>query len=115
MKEKVHPAYFPEAKIVCACGKTYLIGSTEKEIHVELCSNCHPFFTGKQRIVDSARRVEKFTARAGRKAAVATGRKVKVAKRAARKAEKLAKEKEESAKGGSASGGEAKAAKTESK
>jgi large subunit ribosomal protein L31 len=94
MKTDVHPTYFPEAKIICACGKTYVTGSTEKEIRVELCSNCHPFFTGKQRIVDSARRVEKFTERATKKSAVATGKKVKVAKRAARKAEKIAKEEE---------------------
>ncbi len=96
MKEKIHPTYFPEAKIVCACGKVYNVGSTREEIHVELCSNCHPFFTGKQKLVDTARRVEKFQERSTKKATVATGKKVKAAKRAARKAEKLAAEGEES-------------------
>lgn len=92
MKEKIHPTYFPEAKIVCACGKIYTTGSTREEIHVELCSNCHPFFTGKQKLVDTARRVEKFQDRTAKKSTVATGKKVKVAKRAAKKAEKLAQE-----------------------
>ena len=98
MKEKIHPTYFPEAKIVCACGKIYTVGSTTQEIHVELCSNCHPFFTGKQKLVDAARRVEKFQERATRKAEVATGKKVKTAKRAAKKAEKMAKEEKAEAK-----------------
>ncbi len=92
MKADIHPTYFPQAKIICACGKTFITGSTSKEIHVELCSNCHPFFTGKQKLVDTARRVEKFHERAGKKATVATGKKVKMVKRAVRKAEKIAKE-----------------------
>jgi large subunit ribosomal protein L31 len=92
MKKDTHPTYFPEAKITCACGKIYTAGSTREEIHVELCSNCHPFFTGKQKLVDTARRVEKFHTKVAKKAPVATGKKVKKAKRAAKKAEKLAKE-----------------------
>ncbi len=91
MKKDTHPTYFPEAKIVCACGKVYIAGSTREEIHVELCSNCHPFFTGKQKLVDTARRVEKFHSKVAKKSAVATGKKAKKAKRAA-KAEKTDKE-----------------------
>jgi large subunit ribosomal protein L31 len=92
MKKDTHPTYYPKAKIVCACGKVYEVGSTRDEIHVELCSACHPFFTGKQKLVDTARRVERFTERAGKKATVATGKKVKAQKRAVKKAEKIAKE-----------------------
>ncbi|MBX4205414.1 MAG: 50S ribosomal protein L31, partial [Candidatus Doudnabacteria bacterium] len=46
MKQELHPTYFPEAKVVCACGNTFTTGSTLKELHVEICSNCHPFYTG---------------------------------------------------------------------
>jgi large subunit ribosomal protein L31 len=63
MKEKVHPQYFTQAKVVCSCGNTFTIGSTKKEIHVELCSKCHPFYTGAQRMVDTAGRVERFRRR----------------------------------------------------
>jgi large subunit ribosomal protein L31 len=59
MKEKIHPKYY-NAKVRCACGNEFEIGSTKKEIKVEICSKCHPFFTGKQKLVDTAGRVEKF-------------------------------------------------------
>ncbi|MGA1840445.1 MAG: 50S ribosomal protein L31 [bacterium] len=59
MKKEVHPAYH-EATITCACGKIYNVGSTQEKMHVEICSNCHPFFTGKQKLIDTAGRVEKF-------------------------------------------------------
>jgi len=59
MKEKIHPKYY-NAKVRCACGNEFEIGSTQKEIKVEICSKCHPFFTGKQKLVDTAGRVEKF-------------------------------------------------------
>jgi large subunit ribosomal protein L31 len=59
MKEKIHPEYY-NAKVRCACGNEFEIGSTKKEIKVEICSKCHPFFTGKQKLVDTAGRVEKF-------------------------------------------------------
>lgn len=91
MKDEIHPTYYPDAVVTCACGKTYRVGSTLKEIHVEICSNCHPFYTGKQKLLDTARRVERFTARLGkREAAAATrkGRKAKIAKSSARKASK---------------------------
>jgi large subunit ribosomal protein L31 len=63
MKEKIHPQYYPQTKVVCSCGNTFTIGSTKKEIHVELCSKCHPFYTGAQRMVDTAGRVERFRRR----------------------------------------------------
>ena len=59
MKEGIHPKYY-EATIRCACGNEFKAGSTVKEIGVEICSKCHPFFTGKQKLVDSAGRVERF-------------------------------------------------------
>lgn len=59
MKEGIHPEYV-EAKVVCACGETFVTRSTKKKIHVDICSKCHPFFTGKQKIVDAEGRVEKF-------------------------------------------------------
>ncbi|MEK7167230.1 MAG: 50S ribosomal protein L31 [Patescibacteria group bacterium] len=67
MKKDIHPIYYSDAKIICACGKTFVIGSTIKEIHVEICSNCHPFYTGKQKLIDTARRVDRFQARLAKK------------------------------------------------
>lgn len=63
MKTETHPTYFPEAKVTCACGATFTIGSTSKELSVEICSACHPFYTGNEKILDTAGRVEKFKAR----------------------------------------------------
>lgn len=65
MKEGIHPNYGP-AVIKCACGEEIPTGSTKKEIRVEICSKCHPFFTGKQKLVDSGGRVERFNKRFGR-------------------------------------------------
>ena len=62
MKEKIHPKYF-ETTITCACGNVIHTRSTVKDIHVEICSQCHPFFTGKQKLVDTAGRVERFKKR----------------------------------------------------
>ncbi len=59
MKKGIHPDYY-EAEIICACGNRFKAGSTRKEIRVEICSACHPFFTGKEKLVDTAGRVEKF-------------------------------------------------------
>ena len=85
MKTEIHPKYYPQAKIICVCGTTYTTGSTQAEIHVEICSACHPFFTGKQKLVDTARRVEKFTDRATKKEAIGA-RKGKTVKRATKQA-----------------------------
>jgi large subunit ribosomal protein L31 len=62
MKAKIHPEYV-EAKVHCACGNEWMTRATRPELRVELCSNCHPFFTGEQRIVDTAGRVERFKRR----------------------------------------------------
>lgn len=63
MKEKIHPNWHPEARVQCACGNAFTTGSTLKEIHVEICSACHPLFTGTQKFVDTAGRVDKFNQR----------------------------------------------------
>jgi len=63
MKPKIHPEYYTDAKVICACGNTFTTGSTKKTLKVELCSKCHPFFTGEQRVVDTLGRVERFKRR----------------------------------------------------
>ena len=63
MKQTIHPQYFNEAQVICVCGHKWTTGSTQEVIHVELCSNCHPFYTGEQRFVDSASRIQKFQTR----------------------------------------------------
>jgi len=68
VKEKIHPEY-KETKVICACGETFMTRSTMKEIRVDICSKCHPFFTGKQKIVDAEGRVEKFKRKYEKKAA----------------------------------------------
>jgi large subunit ribosomal protein L31 len=60
MKKDIHPLYFPNATATCACGHTFTIGSTKEKIEVEICSNCHPFYTGMDKVIDAAGRVEKF-------------------------------------------------------
>ncbi len=63
MKEKIHPTWFPEARVHCACGNVFQTGSTLKDISVEICSACHPLFTGQQKFIDTAGRVDKFNQR----------------------------------------------------
>ncbi len=63
MKKDIHPTYFPEAKVICACGNTFTVGATKREIRVEICSKCHPVYTGEEKLIDIAGRVEKFKAR----------------------------------------------------
>jgi large subunit ribosomal protein L31 len=63
VKEGIHPQWHPEARVVCACGNTFTVGATVAEIQTEVCSACHPFFTGEQRIVDTAGQVERFMKR----------------------------------------------------
>lgn len=67
MKKDIHPKYYSEAKVICACGNKWITGSTKEELRVEICSNCHPFFTGKEKIIDTAGRVEKFKQRLAKK------------------------------------------------
>jgi len=68
MQVDIHPKYFDAAKVTCACGNSFSLGSTKESMHVEICSNCHPFFTGNEKIVDTAGRVERFKARLAKKA-----------------------------------------------
>ena len=63
MKQDIHPKFFPKAKAHCACGATYEFGSTKEKIEVEICSACHPFYSGTEKSLDTAGRVEKFKAR----------------------------------------------------
>ena len=67
MKPGIHPTWYPDAVVICACGNTWTTGSTKKEIHTDVCSKCHPFFTGEQRIVDTAGQVERFMKRVSAK------------------------------------------------
>ena len=62
MKEGIHPEYY-QATVTCNCGNTFVTGSTKKDIHVEVCSKCHPFYTGKQKLVDTGGRVDRFNKR----------------------------------------------------
>ncbi len=94
MKVSIHPTYHVDAQIHCACGADYVLGSTQKEIHVEICGKCHPFYTGKQKLVDTARRVEKFEERSAKKGTAAFSRKGKTVKLAAKTAKRVAKAKE---------------------
>jgi len=67
MKKDIHPKYFPKAKVSCACGNEFITGSTKEVVKTEICHLCHPFYTGKQKLVDSARRVEKFNEKVAQK------------------------------------------------
>jgi large subunit ribosomal protein L31 len=75
MKTDTHPIYFADAKVVCACGNKFKLGSTKEKIEVEICSACHPFFTGNDKVLDTAGRVEKFKTRLTQTAAKAKTKK----------------------------------------
>ena len=85
MKAHIHPQYFPQAQVICACGNMFTIGSTKQSIHVELCYHCHPFYTGQQKFVDTIGNIEKFQ----------TKQKVAVAKQAVVKQKKVREEEED--------------------
>jgi len=91
MKKDTHPTYFPKATVKCACGANYQFGSTVKEVKVDVCSNCHPFYTGKQKLVDTARRVEKFEAKTAKQAQASKTRAGKTTKKAKLKAKRSTK------------------------
>src|SRR5579864_6813296 len=91
LKDKIHPKWF-QATVVCACGNTFVTGSTLEKLHVEICSACHPFFTGKQKFVDTEGRVEKFITKYG---TVTSKRSKKAAEPAAAPKPKVAKAKAE--------------------
>lgn len=81
MKKEIHPTYFPQAKVVCSCGNTFTVGATKPELKVEICAKCHPFYTGEEKLIDTAGRVEKFkTRRAAAAAASKAVKKVRVKK-----------------------------------
>jgi large subunit ribosomal protein L31 len=86
VKEKIHPKWYTEAHVHCACGHTFTTGSTLKDISVEICSACHPLFTGQQKLIDTAGRVDKFKQRV----AAAEKKQAEAAERARRKAEEAA-------------------------
>lgn len=75
MKKDLHPTYYDNCIITCACGNAITVGSTRESIFVELCNRCHPFYTGKQKLVDTAGRVERFQKRASKKNTVALEKK----------------------------------------
>ena len=91
MKKDIHPEFNEDCVVTCACGNTFKTGSTLKEIRIELCDQCHPFYTGKQKFVDTARRVEKFEERAKKQTGKAVSKKVKKAVKKAAKSKKPAK------------------------
>ena len=68
MKPKIHPKYYDNATVTCGCGNTFTVGSTKPTLHVDICSKCHPFYTGQQRIVDTAGQVDRFMKRLERTA-----------------------------------------------
>ena len=88
MKKNLHPQYYPNTSIACACGQVFKVGSTVKEIGVEICSNCHPFYTGKPKLIDTSGRVDRFKARAEKQSVAAAthlGKKAKKARAAEKK------------------------------
>lgn len=88
MKASIHPTYGPST-VTCTCGNTFVTGSTKSEIHVEICSQCHPFYTGKQKMIDTAGKVSKFESRLAKKAESVVSKKEKDAKRKANKEVKI--------------------------
>ena len=81
MKTEIHPAYYKNTKVICSCGNTFTVGATKKEIHVEICAKCHPFYTGEEKLIDTAGRVEKFKTRRAKAATEPKTKKVRVKKR----------------------------------
>ncbi|MCB0061371.1 MAG: 50S ribosomal protein L31 [Caldilineaceae bacterium] len=82
MKAEIHPTYYPAARVICSCGNSWLTGSTVEEIRTDVCSACHPFYTGEQRIVDTAGQVERFMKRLERRQSDAARREIEVKARA---------------------------------
>ncbi|HXF44173.1 MAG TPA: 50S ribosomal protein L31 [Candidatus Paceibacterota bacterium] len=86
MKKDIHPQYYPKAQVICACGNKFTVGATSEKLEVEICSKCHPFYTGAKTFIDTTGRVERFRARsakattAGKKAATEPKKKAKIRK-----------------------------------
>ena len=85
MKKDIHPKYYPKAKVKCACGNVFEIGATVPEMQIEICSACHPFYTGKEKIIDAAGRVDKFKKRLQKHSELAKQVKPKAAKKIVKK------------------------------
>jgi large subunit ribosomal protein L31 len=75
MKKNIHPQYYRNAKVHCACGNSFTVGSTKEFIEVEICSKCHPFYSGKEKIIDALGRVEKFRKRLAKKTEISKKKK----------------------------------------
>ena len=104
MKADIHPKYYPTARVICSCGNSWLTGSTLPEIRTDVCSACHPFFTGEQRIVDTAGQVERFMKRLERRQSETARRDLEM---------QVRKEAEDAARKARARGGSAEAAAAE--
>ena len=91
MKTDIHPTYYPEAKVTCACGNSFTVGSTKPVLEVEVCSNCHPFYTGQDKVMDKVGRVQKFKERMSKKEATPK-KKAKKSKKATSKVKEPKKE-----------------------
>ncbi len=81
MKKGLHPEYYPQAQVICGCGNTFTTGATKPVIKTDICSACHPFFTGEQRIVDTAGQVERFMRRLEKASQEGKGKKSTPSKR----------------------------------
>lgn len=84
MKQDIHPKWYPTAKVTCACGHTFVVGAVKPELRVEICSNCHPFYTGAMKFVDTMGKVERFQ----QKQKVGAAQAVKLAEKKKKKAER---------------------------
>lgn len=104
MKADIHPKYYPTARVICSCGNAWLTGSTAPEIRTDVCNACHPYFTGEQRIVDTAGQVERFMKRLERRQSESARRDLEM---------KVRKEAEDAARKARARGGNAEAAAAE--
>jgi len=80
MKKDLHPTYFPQAHVVCSCGNSFTVGATKPELKVEICAKCHPFYTGEEKLIDTAGRVEKFRSRRAKAVTTPKVKKVRVKK-----------------------------------
>jgi len=89
MKQGIHPQWYPNAQVTCACGNTFTVGSTKPQIRVEICSKCHPFFTGQMKYVDTAGQVDKFQ----KKQAVGQAKAADLVAKKVKKQQKLQEEK----------------------
>jgi large subunit ribosomal protein L31 len=81
MKQNIHPQFYPNAKVVCACGNTFHTGSTVEVLHTEICSQCHPFYTGTQKLIDTTGTVDRFKRRTQQAAQIKAAAKPKKARK----------------------------------